>query len=52
MLTPECVHVQIKERTAELAELESLDNGKPIAEAEGDMVRLWLSYTMHTLARC
>ena len=31
--------VQIKDRKTELARLETMDNGKPIAEAEADMVR-------------
>jgi acyl-CoA reductase-like NAD-dependent aldehyde dehydrogenase len=34
------VFVQVKEKAKDLARLETLDMGKPISEAEWDMVRL------------
>lgn len=46
--TQSTLHSQVKEKKSFLASLESLDNGKPLAEAEWDMVsqccwcsRLW-----------
>jgi hypothetical protein len=35
-----CLWLQVVERKEELAKLETMDNGKPIEEAEWDMVSL------------
>ena len=36
--TSPVLHLQVKERKSFLASLESMDNGKPLAEAEWDVV--------------